>query len=72
MDKGDSEHFQVAPRTRPRMGDRSFSIRNKSRATSIRVHQTSAVPVSSYDSMIADVEWKKSQAYMIQNRTSVR
>jgi len=49
-----------------------FSIRNKSRATSIRVHQTSAVPVSGYNSMIANMEWKKSQAYMIQNRTSVR
>lgn len=50
----------------------SFSIRNKSMATSIRVHQTSAVLVSSYNRMIADTEWKRSQAYMIQNRTSVR
>ncbi|TMI61182.1 hypothetical protein E6H16_06965 [Candidatus Bathyarchaeota archaeon] len=52
--------------------DPSLRIRNKSRAASIIIHESSAVPFSGYNRLIADMERKKSQAYMIQNRTSLR
>jgi len=50
----------------------SLRIRNKSRAASIIIYESSAVPFIGYIRLIVDMEWKKSQAYMIQNRTSLR
>ena len=50
----------------------ALKIRNESSTTPIIVHQATTVPVIDYSPMIADIEWKKSQAYMIPARNSVR
>jgi len=54
------------------IGVPTFKLRSKSSATPIIVHQTIGMPMMSYRRMIADIEWKKSQAYMVPTRNLVR